>query len=216
MSEDKQQELEQAVEPTEEPETATPTNGGEPEEAPPDSIDEAAVDDMATQIEAVTVERDKLRSELEELQARMLRRQADFENFRKRVENERADFAKFAGMETVRELLPILDDFERAVQAAPAADGAEGEFIKGVEMIYQRLVDALKKAGLEPITSVGQPFDPNFHHAVETVESEEMDDHTVLQEWQRGYNFKGKLLREAMVKVSVKPTAETSETTDSK
>ena len=211
MSEDKQQDANPAVEPAVEPEEAEQT-----EEVLTDSIDEAAVDDMATQIEAITIERDKLAAEFEDLQTRMLRRQADFENFRKRVENERADFAKYAGMETVRELLPTLDDFERAIQAAPEAEGSDAEFIKGVEMIYQRLVEALKKAGLEPITSVGQPFDPHVHHAVEMVENEEADDHTVLEEWQRGYNFKGKLLREAMVKVTVKPAPETSEATDSK
>ncbi len=215
MSEDKQ-EVNQAVEPATEPEEAPPQPAAEDEEVETDSIDEAAVDDMASQIEAIAVERDKLAAAFDEIQDRLLRRQADFENYRRRVEKDRADFAKFAGMETVRELLPILDDFERAVQAAPAAEGAAGEFIKGVQMIHQRFFDALEKVGLEPITSVGQPFDPNFHHAVETVENNDADDHTVLEEWRKGYNFKGKLLREAMVKVSVKPAPETPEPTDSK
>jgi len=107
-----------------------------------------------------------------------------------------------------RPLLPILDDFERAVNAAPGELGPESEYVKGVEMIYQRLVDALGKIGLEPIDSAGKPFDPNFHHAVERVPDADADEDTVLEEWQKGYNFKGKLLREAMVRVAVKPSAD--------
>lgn len=174
-----------------------------PEEA---AVDEVVVDDLASQLEAVVQDRDRLARENEELQDRFLRRQAEFENLRRRVENERSDHAKYAGMKTTRELLPILDDFERAIQAAPQEDGSKSEYVKGVEMIYQRLFDALKKAGLEPIESVGKPFDPHIHHAVKTVETDEAEDHTILEEWQKGYNFRGRLLREAMVKVAVKPS----------
>ena len=81
---------------------------------------------------------------------------------------------------------------------------------KGLELIYQRLFDQLRKLGLEPIESAGQPFDPHIHHAVEMVETDAVPDHIVLDEFQRGYNFKGRLLRPAMVKVAVAP-AETSE-----
>jgi len=82
------------------------------------------------------------------------------------------------------------------------------EYAKGMELIYQRFYESLKKLGLEPIVSTGQPFDPHIHHAVEMVETEEAADHTVLDEFQRGYNFKGRLLRPAMVKVAVEPASE--------
>lgn len=182
----------------------------DPADAP--VADTADVVDLAAQLAALAVERDKLVADHDELRNQLLRRQADFENFRRRIESERADFARYAGMEAVRELLPVLDDLERAVGAAPAAEGAAGEFVKGVEIVYERFLDRLKKLGLEPIESVGKPFDPNVHHAVDTVETTEADDHTVIEEWQRGYNFKGRLLREAMVKVAVQPTQDSEGT----
>jgi molecular chaperone GrpE len=82
---------------------------------------------------------------------------------------------------------------------------ADREYAKGMELIYQRLMDALKKLGLEPLQTIGQAFDPNLHHAIEMVQTEDAPDHTVLDEYQRGYNFKGRLLRPAMVKVAVRP-----------
>jgi molecular chaperone GrpE len=132
-----------------------------------------------------------------------LRAQAEFQNFRRRVDKERAEFAEYASMEAVRTLLPILDDFERAVRA----ECADKEYAKGMELIEQRFAAALQKLGLEPMVAQGQPFDPNLHHAVEMVETTEVPDHTVLAEFQRGYNFKGRLLRAAMVKVAVQPKA---------
>ena len=105
-------------------------------------------------------------------------------------------------MEMVRDLIPILDDFRRAMKV----ETADKEYAKGIELIDQRLFETLKKAGLEPIEAAGKPFDPKFlHQAVDRVQSEEFPDQTVLQEYQSGYNFKGKLLRPAMVKVAVKP-----------
>jgi molecular chaperone GrpE len=180
-----------------------------------EAMDTAAVTDAATQLTAVTAERDRLLAEKNELYDRLLRRQADFENFRRRVERERADIFEYAGMETVGALLPILDDFERAIKAAEATEGPEREYIKGIEIIYQRFVETLRKLGLEPIEAVGQPFDPNLHHAVETVDSEEYEDHTILDEWQRGYNYKGRLLRPAMVRVAVKPPGDSDSVSDS-
>jgi molecular chaperone GrpE len=193
-------------------ESAEEQVAGPPEESPEEEpleqedLDVASVEDPAVRLEAVTAERDRLASENENLQDRLLRRQADFENFRRRVEKERAEFLQYAGMESVRALLPVLDDFDRALQAAGGEEGPDQEYVKGVEMIYQRFFEALKQLGLEPIESVGQPFDPNVHHAVETVQTEETEDHTILEEFQRGYNFRGRLLREAMVKVAVRPS----------
>jgi len=151
--------------------------------------------------DALKDERDNLKAERDELKELLLRRQAEFDNFRKRSEKERADFSQFAGMELVREILPILDDFDRALKI----ETADTEYAKGVGMIYGRLFEALKKQGLEPIDTVGATFDPHLHQAIERVETKDAEDHAVLGEFQRGYNFKGKLLRPAMVRVAVNP-----------
>lgn len=156
---------------------------------------------VETQLAALTEERDRLADEKARLEDLLRRRQADFENHRRRVERERSDFIQFAGMELVAELLPVLDDFERALKA-PSSDP---EYVRGVELIYQRFYNVLRKMGLEPIEAVGKPFDPNVHQAVDKVATEEAEDQTVLEEYQRGYNFKGKLLRPSMVKVAIKP-----------
>jgi molecular chaperone GrpE len=131
---------------------------------------------------------------------RLLRRQAEFDNFRRRAERDRADVLEFANTETVRSILPILDDFERALKVECSGK----EYARGMELIYQRLSDALKKLGLESISAKGLKFDPNLHHAVDMLETDDVEDHTILDEYQPGYNFRGRLLRPAMVKVAVK------------
>ena len=153
------------------------------------------------QLAAVSAERDQLAAEKAELSDRLLRARAEFENARRRTERDRFDFLQFAAMDLVKDVLPVLDDFERALKV----ETADRNYAKGVELIYQRLYDTLKKMGLEPIETAGRPFDPNLHQAVERVETDEAEDHTVIGEFQRGYNFKGKLLRPAMVRVAVKP-----------
>ncbi len=185
--------------------TVEPANG--PADTPAqEASDTASLEDLAVRLEAVTADRDRLAAQVDELKDQLLRRQADFENFRRRVERERNELFEYAGMESARALLPVLDDFERALQAAPKQNGEWVEYVRGIEIIYQRFSDAMKKLGLEPAESVGRPFDPNVHHAIESVETDEAEDHTVLEELQRGYNFKGRLLREALVKVAVKPS----------
>jgi molecular chaperone GrpE len=153
------------------------------------------------QIAALAAERGQLAAENADLKDRLLRTLADFDNFRRRAARDRSEYVQFAAMETVRDLIPILDDFRRAVKV----ETADKEYAKGIELIDQRLFETLKKAGLEPIEAAGKPFDPNLHQAVDRVQSEELPDQTVLEEYQSGYNFKGKLLRPAMVKVAVKP-----------
>lgn len=127
-------------------------------------------------------------------------RQAEFENFRRRVEREKAETIDFAASETVRALLPVFDDFERSL----SVETADATYAKGVQLIHTRFKEALEKLGLEPLESVGKPFDPNLHHGIEMVETEDAEDQTVIGEFQRGYNFRGKLLRPAMVRVAVK------------
>ena len=152
------------------------------------------------QLAAVTAERDRLAAEKAELHDRLLRSLAEFDNARRRQEKERSEFLQFAAIDLVRQILPVLDDFERALRV----ETADREYAKGIELIYQRLFDTMKKMGLEPIDTAGQKFDPNVHQAVERVPTEEAEDQAVLGEYQRGYNFRGKLLRPAMVKVAVR------------
>jgi molecular chaperone GrpE len=152
---------------------------------------------------AVTAERDQLATEKVELHDRLLRAQAEFQNLRKRTERERVELFEYASMEAVRVLVPVLDDFERAMRI----ESSDREYAAGIELIYNRFYETLKKLGLEPIDSKGKPFDPQIHHAVDMVETDEAPDHTVLDEFQRAYNFKGRLLRPAMVKVAVQPSS---------
>ena len=165
------------------------------------SPDGGSPEALEGQLAAVTAERDQFAAERAEMADRLLRARAEFDNARRRTERERSDFLQFAAMDLVKELLPVLDDFGRALHV----ETADRDYAKGVELIYQRLYDTLKKLGLEPIESVGGPFDPNVHQAVERVETDNAEDQTVLGEFQRGYNFKGKLLRPAMVRVAVNP-----------
>jgi len=151
------------------------------------NTDQASADALS----ALVVERD----ELKEL---LLRRQAEFDNFRKRTERERSEYLQYAGMELVKDLLPVLDDFDRALKI----ECSSPEYAKGVEMIYSRMYETMKKMGLEPVESVGKPFDPHVHQAVERVETADAEDGIVLAEFQRGYLFKGKMLRPSMVKVA--------------
>ena len=152
-------------------------------------------------MEALTAERDKLASEKADLEDRLLRLRAEFQNARMRAERERSEYLQFAAMDLVKDILPVLDDFERAMRV----ETADRHYAKGIELIYQRMYEALKKMGLEPIDTAGKKFDPNMHQAIERVETDEAEDQSILGEFQRGYLFKGKLLRPAMVRVAVHP-----------
>jgi molecular chaperone GrpE len=153
----------------------------------------------ASTLEAVTAERDRLIEENHDLMDRLLRRQAEFDNFRRRAEREKSEVLEFAHSDSVRAILPILDDFERALKTHTA----DKVYARGMELIYQRFTDTLKKLGLETITTKGQKFDPHLHHAVDMVETGDVEEQTILDEYQPGYNFRGRLLRPAMVKVAV-------------
>ena len=145
---------------------------------------------------------DKLKAERDMLLDRLARLQAEFENARKRSLKEQQDFREYALVDAVKELLPTLDSFERALQTSA---GDKTEFRGGVELIYKQLQDALVKLGLRPIPAKGEPFDPHLHQAIEMVDTGEAEDHHVLEELQRGYKLKDRLLRPSMVKVASNP-----------
>lgn len=135
---------------------------------------------------------------------RLLRLHADFENLKKRSEKELAEQRRFASIAMVERLLPVIDNFERAL-AVGSPDDSDRSFRHGVELICRQLMEELRKEGLTPIEAVGCTFDPNLHEAVETCSSGEHQPHTVIEEFLKGYRFQDRLLRPSMVKVSVAP-----------
>ncbi len=149
-----------------------------------------------------------LKHEVEELRDKYLRKLAEMENLRKRFDRERADYEQYALIDFLRELLTVLDNFERALENRDQSDGKS--FQEGVEMIYRQYFDMLKKKGLRPIEITGKNFDPNIQQAVVTEESGEVEEPEVAEELQRGYWLQERLLRPAMVKVLVPKKRETS------
>ena len=169
---------------------------GSEEEAPEEAASEAAA--MQEEIEALKGQVEKLTGDLQEKKDRLLRLQADFDNFRRRSAKEREEISAVVTQNFCKDMLPLLDNFERAM----AAETKDVEaFQKGVEMIFTQFQEVLKKNGLEQIEAVGQKFDPNFHQAVLRVEDPEREDDTVAQELQKGYMVKGRVIRPSMVQV---------------
>ena len=162
---------------------------------------ELPVETVDSLLEALAAERDRLLAEKAESDDLLLRARAEFDNARRRFDRDRSEYLQFAAMDLVRQILPALDDFERASKA----ETADREYAKGVELIHQRLSEILRRMGLEPMETAGQRFDPNQHQAVQRVETKDAEDQTILEEFQKGYNFRGKLLRPAMVSVAVRP-----------
>jgi molecular chaperone GrpE len=141
---------------------------------------------------------EEIRRERDALQDRLLRTAAEFDNYRKRMDRERRDLAEYTAGEVIKELLPIIDNLERALQAAAADDPLR----KGVELIHKQMIEMLRKRGVTPIEALGADFDPNFHQAVIHEESADHREGEVMEELQRGYAVGDKLLRPAMVKVA--------------
>jgi molecular chaperone GrpE len=141
----------------------------------------------------------ELRKERDSLHDRLLRQAAEFDNYRKRIDRERKDSAQMASIDFVRELLPVIDDFERALQIeAPGADS----YRQGLEIIHRALIDMLRKRGVTPIDAVGTRFDPEVHQAVTYEEAPDRRDGEVIEQFTRGYRLGDKLVRPAMVKVA--------------
>jgi len=132
---------------------------------------------------------------------RLLRKQAEFDNYRKRTDRERIQLSEAAAADLLTELLPLVDDMERALQAHAASDGGEA-IRKGVELIHRQLVDMLRKRGVKPLDALGAEFDPHFHNAVSYEPAEGRRDGEVVEEFRRGYMLGDRLLRPAMVKVA--------------
>ncbi|QJD83669.1 nucleotide exchange factor GrpE [Cohnella herbarum] len=191
-------------------ETKEPVNMEEHQE---DSLEQETGSDVeqTTQLDDETPAAEEINAEnaaITELQrladdnhSRYLRAQADFDNFRRRTVKEKEELTQYASLKLITQLLPVLDNFQRALQTG--GEGSESEsFAKGVDMIFRQLSQVLEGEGLKPMESVGQPFDPEFHQAIMQVESEEYDEGIVVEAIQTGYILKDKVIRPAMVKVS--------------
>jgi molecular chaperone GrpE len=143
---------------------------------------------------------DALRREKDALQDRLLRTAAEFDNYRKRVERERREHSEYAGADILTDMLPIIDDLERALQAS--AGGEAESYRRGVELIHKQMTDLLRKRGVKPIDAVGTQFDPRYHEAVMQEVSGEHREGDVMAELRRGYTLGDRLLRPATVKVA--------------
>lgn len=175
-------------------------------ELPPGDGDENSAESASSgtaQAEASgpAAELQKLKAERDSLLDRLARAQAEFENARRRATKEQQEFRDYAAADAIKSLLPVLDSFERALRVK----SDPGDFRSGVELIYKQLQDALAKLGVHAIPARGEQFDPRVHEAIEMVETSDAPDHEVLDELQRGYKIKDRLLRPAMVKVAKNP-----------
>ncbi|PAB58941.1 nucleotide exchange factor GrpE [Anaeromicrobium sediminis] len=143
---------------------------------------------------------EKIQQENEELNGKYLRMTADFQNFKRRVEKEKGDIYKLANEKLIVDLLPILDNLERAINSHKS-DIKDESFFNGVDMILKQFVDVLGKNGLEAIEAIGKEFDPNYHHAVMQDSSDDVEPDTIMEEFQKGYVLNDKVIRPSMVKV---------------
>lgn len=169
-------------------------------------MDETSEAFVESEVSAPDVTTDQLRDlevQVETLKSRndqLMRVAADFENYKRRQEREREEMAKYAGQQVVANLLPVLDNFERALQVQNAQDPVR--FVEGIQMIQKQLNEVLTKANVEVVEAVGQPFNPEFHEAIASEVNDEVEDETVLEEFQKGYIMHGRLIRPSIVKVS--------------
>ena len=164
------------------------------------TVEENAAEDQKVDEKAEAAEEKKEEKEAEPEEdgdAKYLRLMADFQNYKKRVEKEKKDLYSYANEKLVTELLAVLDNFERALAHEDSGDG----FKEGMEMIFKQLMDVLEKSGLAEIAALGEDFDPNFHNAVMTEETEEYESGKVSGVLQKGYSLNGKVIRPSMVKV---------------
>ena len=146
-------------------------------------------------------EENPLAKELEELNQRYLRQAADFDNFRRRTAQEKDELSRYSVGKFITELLPMIDNFERALATIEKNEEVKNYFT-GIEMVYKQLMEVLTKEGLEVIPAEGQPFDPNKHEAIMQVEAEGVEEDIIVEDLRKGYIFKEKVLRPTMCKVA--------------
>ena len=166
----------------------------DPVETPDPPAGEVSSADAGAEVSDVERQRDEYKDLL-------LRKTAEFENYRKRTDRERATLGETAAAGVLEELLPLVDDLERALNAEPGSEGAEA-YRRGVELIHRQLLDVLRKRGVRPIEAVGADFDPNYHQAIAHEAAAGRREGEVIEEFRRGYMLGDRLLRPSMVKVA--------------
>ena len=169
--------------------------GSDPVEVGSDSVEAESRDMTDT---TVITEAEQQRDEYRDL---LLRQTAEFDNFRKRTERERQTLEETAAFNIIHELLPLVDNLERALSADPGSEGADA-YRKGVELIYRELQELLRRRGVKPIEALGAEFDPHYHQAVAYEPAEDRNDGEIVEEFRRGYTLGDRLLRPSMVKVA--------------
>lgn len=142
----------------------------------------------------------KLEEKIADLEEKRVRQLAEFENFRKRSEKEKSQMFEMGAKDVVEKILPVIDNFERGLMTVPE-EQKEDSFVQGMELVYKQIITALEELGVSPIEAVGQPFDPNLHNAVMTVDDDSLESGTVAEELQKGYLYKDSVVRHSMVKV---------------
>lgn len=157
-----------------------------------EAIKEDEINDEKSGFEALVAEKN-------EINEKYLRLAADFQNYKRRIENEKKEIYSYANESLIIELLDVIDNFDRAINSTNSKDVT---LLEGVSMIYKQLYDILTKFGLKEIEAENCQFDPNFHHAVMRAKSDNNDSNTVIEVFQKGYTFSGKVIRPCMVKVS--------------
>ena len=170
--------------------------------APPEDVDAPPATKSVDPVDlgpSVEIEIERLESELDELRDIHLRKLAEFDNFRKRTDRERVEIKRHANEELLRDLLPVLDNFERALEHS--SESGTGAFREGVEMIAKQLWDTLERQGIQKVDPMGQPFSPEYHEAVHRVEDSDLEPGTIASVLAKGYVCNGRLIRPAMVGV---------------
>ena len=199
-----EKELEETVETTEEVVEETV----ETEEVEEESVEETAETEESEEVSEKKGffgkkkdKKDKKDLKIEELEDNVKRQLAEFENFRNRTEKEKSRMYEFGARDVIEKMLPVVDNFERGLAAIPEAEKG-GPVASGMEMIYKQMMTTLEGLGVTPIDALNKPFDPNFHNAVMHVEDEEIEESTVVEEFQKGYIYKEHVIRYSMVKVA--------------
>jgi molecular chaperone GrpE len=180
---------------------AKPTHLDLEHELPAGDGNETAVAEASAETSAPESELQKLIAERDSLLDRLQRTQAEFQNARRRAAKEQQDFRDYALADAIKSLLPAMDSLERALQVESSAE----DLRNGVDLIHKQLLDSLAKLSVTPIEAKGEVFNPQYHEAIEMVQTDQVPDHQVVEELQRGYKFKDRLLRPAMVKVAQNP-----------
>jgi molecular chaperone GrpE len=155
----------------------------------------------AEEYAGLMAEYEKQKAEYERQKDWMLRTVAEFENSKKRAEREKEEFLKYASESFVKDLIPAIDSIERALASVKASKDFDA-LVEGVDIIHKQLLSVLEKRGVTPIEAVGEPFDPNLHEAIAHIESDEVPENRIIEEWRRGYMLHNRVIRPSMVAVS--------------